>query len=61
MRLEPGIGFTPDLAVDALNARYTGAPAEDILHAGLRFFAGGVALVSSFGAESAVLLHLAAQ
>ncbi|MEM9778542.1 MAG: phosphoadenylyl-sulfate reductase [Pseudomonadota bacterium] len=61
MRLEPGIGFAPDLTVQALNARYEGAPAEEILHAGLRFYAGGIALVSSFGAESAVLLHMAAQ
>ncbi len=61
MRLDPSITFAPDLAVEALNARYEGAPAEDILHAGLRFYAGGIALVSSFGAESAVLLHMAAQ
>lgn len=61
MRLEPAVTFAPDLAVAALNARYEGAPAEDVLHAGLRFYAGGIALVSSFGAESAVLLHMAAQ
>ncbi len=61
MLLEPAIRFAPDLTVDALNARYEGAAPEDILHAGLRFYAGGIALVSSFGAESAVLLHMAAQ
>ena len=61
MLLEPAIRFAPDLTVGALNARYEGAEPEDILHAGLRFYAGGIALVSSFGAESAVLLHMAAQ
>lgn len=61
MRLEPGLAFAPDLTVEALNARYEGAPAEDILHAGLRFYAGGIAMVSSFGAESSVLLHMAAE
>nr|WP_232822960.1 phosphoadenylyl-sulfate reductase [Oceanibium sediminis] len=52
--------LSPDLSVAALNARYEGAPAEDILHAGLRFWAGGIAVVSSFGADAAVLLHMAA-
>ena len=61
MRLEPAIRFAPDLAVGALNTRYEGAPAEEVLHAALRFYAGGIGLVSSFGAESAVLLHMAAQ
>lgn len=61
MLLEPAIRFAPDLTVGALNARYEGAEPEDILHAGLRLYAGGIALVSSFGAESAVLLHMAAQ
>ncbi len=61
MLLEPAIRFAPDLGVEALNARYEGAAPEDILHAGLRLYAGGIALVSSFGAESAVLLHMAAQ
>ena len=61
MRLEPAITFAPDLAVGALNARYEGAPPEDVLHAALRFYAGGVAVVSSFGAEAAVLLHMTSQ
>lgn len=61
MLLEPAIRFSPDLAVGALNARYDGAPAEEVLHAALRLYAGRIALVSSFGAESAVLLHMAAQ
>lgn len=59
--VRPERGIRPDLSVAALNARYEGAPAEDILHAGLRFWAGGIALVSSFGADAAVLLHMAAE
>ncbi len=58
MRPDRSISFQPDLSVVALNARYKGAPPEDILHAALRFYAGGIAVVSSFGAESAVLLHM---
>ncbi len=60
MRLEPAYRFAPDLSLDALNARYEGAPAEDILHLALRYYAGGIGMVSSFGADSAVLLHMAA-
>lgn len=46
----------------ALDARLAGASAQDILRAALRDdLVGPVALVSSFGAESAALLHLAAQ
>ena len=48
----------PDLA--ALNARFAGDPAAALTHA-LGGALGPVALVSSFGAESAVLLHMAAQ
>lgn len=59
MLLERAVRFSPDLAVGALNARYEGAPAEDVLHAALRLYAGRIAVVSSFGAESAVLLHMA--
>jgi phosphoadenosine phosphosulfate reductase len=48
--------------VAALNARFADASAADVLRAALvEGVAGHVALVSSFGAESAVLLHLAAQ
>ncbi|NNU79195.1 phosphoadenylyl-sulfate reductase [Halovulum dunhuangense] len=61
MLLEPSIRFTPDLAVAALNTRYEGAPADEVLHAALRLYAGRIAVVSSFGAESAVLLHMLAQ
>ncbi len=46
----------------ALNAQYSGASAQDILRAVLKDgVAGRVAMVSSFGAESAALLHLVAQ
>ena len=47
--------------VHELNRRYAGTDARDLL-AGVieREFAGSIALVSSFGAESAILLHLAA-
>lgn len=42
-----------------LNAKYAEAEARDVLHAALtREFPGGMALVSSFGAESAALLHM---
>lgn len=61
MLLEPAIRFAPDLAVPALNARYEGAATEEVLHTALRFYAGEIAVVSSFGAESAVLLHMVAE
>lgn len=42
-----------------LNARFSGASAEDVIAFSVREgFAGAVGAVSSFGAESAVLLHL---
>jgi len=44
-----------------LNARYADAEARDVLHEVLTSeFAGRVAVLSSFGAEAAVLLHLVA-
>ncbi|WP_029058450.1 phosphoadenylyl-sulfate reductase [Stappia stellulata] len=49
-----------DLAA-RLAARFDGAPAEEVIAAAREHFASGLALVSSFGAESAVLLHLAAR
>ncbi|SDD05423.1 phosphoadenylyl-sulfate reductase [Ruegeria marina] len=45
--------------VAALNARYKHHGATDVMHGALRE-AGHIALVSSFGAESVVLLHMAA-
>ncbi len=47
--------------VAALDARLSALPADRILATALReIFPGKIALVSSFGAESAVLLHLVA-
>ncbi|MGG7566251.1 phosphoadenylyl-sulfate reductase [Rhodovulum sp. DZ06] len=47
---------------DRLNAEYAGASAEEILRAAfVDKVAGDAALVSSFGADSAALLHLLAQ
>ncbi|MGF1463753.1 MAG: phosphoadenylyl-sulfate reductase [Maricaulaceae bacterium] len=43
----------------ALNARLRGLPAEDILRTAiLEAFRGEIALVSSFGTEAAVMLHM---
>lgn len=51
-----------DARVAELNARYAGASTQDLLAAVLHEeFAGRIAVVSSFGAESAVLLSLVAQ
>lgn len=47
--------------VAALNAKLRDAHPSEILRAALSEHSGHIALVSSFGAESAVLLHLAAQ
>lgn len=49
-------------AAEALNAALGDLPAEDVLRVVLTdVFPGRIALVSSFGAESAVLLHLASR
>ena len=60
-RIDPGPRFTQADA-DALNARFAGVDAATMLR---ELFAEGalgrVAVVSSFGTESAVLLHLVAQ
>ena len=46
----------------SLNAQMQGRSAEDVLNIAIGdLFPGQIALVSSFGADSAVLLHLAAQ
>lgn len=56
-------GHAPDNArVATLNATYGDLPADEVLRVALtRLFPGEIALVSSFGAESAVLLHLASR
>jgi phosphoadenosine phosphosulfate reductase len=46
---------------EALDAKLRGASPQQILKAAIEAFPGKIALVSSFGAESAVLLHMAAQ
>ena len=60
-RIDTGPSFTTE-DVAALNARFADASTEELLRAVLtEGVAGNVAMVSSFGAESAVLLHLVAQ
>jgi phosphoadenosine phosphosulfate reductase len=57
--LQPEAAQTAEERAKALSASFLGAPAEDILEqAILQEFEGSIALVSSFGAESGVLLHL---
>jgi phosphoadenosine phosphosulfate reductase len=51
----------PRLDAAALDARLRTAPPTEIIAAALDAFPGRVAAVSSFGTESAVLLHLIAQ
>ncbi len=59
-RIDVAARFT-EADVAALNARFAGVPAAEMVAAVLREkLLGNVALVSSFGAESAVLLHLVA-
>ncbi|MEM7506778.1 MAG: phosphoadenylyl-sulfate reductase [Pseudomonadota bacterium] len=56
-----GPGRDPALYAEFLGTLYADAPAEKILDDLIHLhFPGEVALVSSFGAESAVLLHMAA-
>lgn len=50
-----------DITLARMNARFGEASAQTILSVGLDRFDGEIALVSSFGAESAVLLHMLAQ
>jgi len=60
-RIDTSARFTAGDAA-ALNARFADSSALEILRAVLvEGLAGRIALVSSFGAESSVLLHLAAQ
>jgi len=60
-RVEAPAGSAAEQA-DALNARFAGADAAKVLAAAIReIFPGRLALVSSFGAESAVLLSLVAE
>ena len=59
-RIDTAPAFT-EVDAEALNARFAGASTQALLAAVLRErLVGRVAVVSSFGAESAVLLHLVA-
>ena len=51
-------GLTPAAAAASLNARLRTATPQEVLRAALEAYPGRVALVSSFGSESAVLLHM---
>ena len=58
--VDPELGLQAEVA--ALNAQFEDAVAQDILQASIRHqFAGEIAMVSSFGADSAVLLHMVSQ
>lgn len=59
--IDPHAAETAQERADRLNAELREAPAVDILRAAIeREYPGRIAVVSSFGAESAVLLHLVA-
>ncbi|NVJ96991.1 MAG: phosphoadenylyl-sulfate reductase [Alphaproteobacteria bacterium] len=53
--------FDPLNAVDYLDARYANVTPEEVIDGALKYFGRRFALVSSFGSESAVLLHIASQ
>ncbi|WP_262691903.1 phosphoadenylyl-sulfate reductase [Kordiimonas aestuarii] len=53
--------FDPLHAVDYLDARYAQVAPEEVIDGALKYFGRRFALVSSFGSESAVLLHIASQ
>ncbi|TYC51487.1 phosphoadenylyl-sulfate reductase [Rhodobacterales bacterium] len=58
--IDPDLGLQAE--VDALNNQFDGMTAQEILMAAIRHqFADGIAMVSSFGADSSVLLHMVAQ
>jgi phosphoadenosine phosphosulfate reductase len=59
--LLPDSSVDPEAQAIALAARYHRASAHDILKAALALYDGRIALVSSFGAESAALLHMVAE
>lgn len=50
-----------DITARRLNARFGQSPAEAILAVALDRYDGQIALVSSFGAEAAILLHMVAR
>lgn len=54
----PGPASPAEIDLDAINARFEGAPAEDIVAWAHETFGQGLVMTSSFGAESALMLHL---
>lgn len=58
--LDTGDYFDAIEAVSYLDSRYAGGTPEKVIEGALKHFGDKFALVSSFGSESAVLLHLAA-
>ena len=60
-RPEPLSAVDPEARAIALAAQYHDADAQTLLRVALSQFKDGIALVSSFGAESAVLLHMVAE
>jgi phosphoadenosine phosphosulfate reductase len=52
---------TPADEARALDARLRSAEPQEILRAAIKHYGGRLALVSSFGAESAVLLHMVSE
>ncbi len=58
--VDPELGLQAEVA--ALNTQFKGATAQEVLAAAIRHqYAGDIAMVSSFGADSAVLLHMVAK
>ncbi|MBL4837193.1 MAG: phosphoadenylyl-sulfate reductase [Kordiimonadaceae bacterium] len=53
--------FDPLQTVDYLDSRYADASPEQVIEGALKYFGDQFALVSSFGSESAVLLHIASR
>ncbi|MBA3326029.1 MAG: phosphoadenylyl-sulfate reductase [Rhodobacteraceae bacterium] len=63
MRLDPyaGLKAQPLEALDGLRLAFAGARPQDLLAGVYAEFPGEVALVSSFGADAAVLLHMVSE
>ena len=53
--------LAPELDLDTVNSRLADAPAEAVLEWAREHFGDRLVLTSSFGAESAVMLHLASK
>lgn len=51
----------PEAEARSLSARFEGGDAQSLLRLALTRYTGKIALVSSFGAESAVLLHMVSE